>query len=190
LTIKIKKNFDLEKRLAAIQLGFIQAAPKVIRDAILVEIGSGRSPVDGGQWDRPYSASYLASIRGDIMFRFIKKLQMVVPLPGPDPVIFQFDKKPSPVNLKLSGQLLEALEVRTKLNSMIVTFKDTMRRKLGNEKKVISNSELADIHNRIGAGASGAIRRILPTVDGEDFNRTIQLKMDQLLRKVVRDSIK
>ena len=73
---------------------------------------------------------------------------------------------------------------------MIVTFKDSMRSKLGNEKKTITNAELADIHNRIGAGAARAIRRILPTNTGEDFNKTIQLKMDQLLRKVVKDLIK
>jgi len=115
---------------------------------------------------------------------------MVVPMPGPDPVIFQFSKSASPVNLKLSGQLLDALEVRKKTNSMVVTFKDSTRSRLGNEKKTITNAELADIHNRIGAGASKAIRRILPTIEGEDFNKTIQLKMDQLLRRVVKDLIK
>ena len=83
IKVKITKNFDIDKRVEAIQKNFIKQAPTVIREAILKEIESGRSPVASGRWDKPYSRSYLASIRGDIMFRFINKLQMVVPLPGP-----------------------------------------------------------------------------------------------------------
>ena len=82
-------------------------------------------------------------------------------------------KATTPINLKVTGKLWRSLNVVQRLNSVRATFK----------------SKIADFHNRRGAGASGAIRRMLPDRKGENFNRTIEIKMDLLLRKVVKDNL-
>ena len=82
-------------------------------------------------------------------------------------------KQASPVNLKVEGDLWDSLEVTPMTNGMEISF----------------DSEIADFHNRRGAGASGAIRRMLPTKSREVFNKTVETKIDLLLRKVVKQNL-
>jgi hypothetical protein len=81
-----------------------------------------------------------------------------------------FGKRVSPVNLKLTGQLHKDLIVTPEKNKMVVSFEETSK-------------WLAIIHNESG-------RRVLPNEDGEDFNNSIQNKMDILLRQIVKNFIK
>jgi hypothetical protein len=67
-------------------------------------------------------------------------------------------KSISPVNLRLSGALHKSLKVFTKGNALIVQF----------------NHFLADIHNRLGASKKKVVRRLLPTKQGERFNRNLE----------------
>jgi len=72
-------------------------------------------------------------------------------------------KQISPVNLRYSGKLHRSLKVFTSGGflrnfRMITEFRN----------------KLADIHNRLGAGKSKAIRRLLPTRKGERFNVKIE----------------
>lgn len=78
-------------------------------------------------------------------------------------------KRLSPVNLRLTGKLHKSLTVFTKRKALIFQFKHF----------------LADIHNRLGAGKSKVIRRLLPTNKGEQFNRKINTTIFDELKKAV-----
>ena len=78
----------------------------------------------------------------------------------------RFRKSVRPVNLKLSGELHKSFFVSFKNNRIVIGFKN----------------KLADIHNRLGAGKSKVVRRMLPTRPKEEFNRRIS--------KGIRDELK
>jgi hypothetical protein len=134
-----------------IQKRFIDQAPAVLSKGILTSISRGESPVDSGEWKTPYSDSYLKAIDTNPIFRLL-------------------GKKKSPVNLKLTGQLLSSLKIRPNGNKLEVSFTD----------------KLALYHNK---ELTGRLRRMLPTEDGEVFNKEISLKLNLLLRSVVKISI-
>lgn len=81
-------------------------------------------------------------------------------------------KSISPVNLRLSGALHKSLKSFTSGRFLVIQFKHF----------------LADIHNRLGAGKSRVVRRLLPTENGEQFNRRINNVMLAELKKAV-DSV-
>jgi len=155
MPIKVTKNFTLSQKFHVIQKLYMQKAPPTIREAILAEMSRGSSPVNGGRWDSPYSESY------------IKKIQRY----------FSGLKRTSPVNLKLSGQLYEDLQVIVKSdNKMLVDF-----------KKGNNSDKIAEIHN--STGCYGRIRQILPSQEEEEFNSYITRKMDEVLYSVVNSVI-
>lgn len=77
-------------------------------------------------------------------------------------------KRIRPVNLKLTGDLLRSLIVKATKKGISVIF----------------DNKLADIHNRVGAGKSKAIRRMLPTQRGEEFSRSITMRLREVLNRV------
>ncbi len=82
-------------------------------------------------------------------------------------------KNISPVNLKLSFTMLE---------SFFIKFK------FGKKARIVMGFDdfLADIHNRLGAGKSKVIRRMLPNRTGEEFNRSITSTILREFRKAVK----
>ena len=86
----------------------------------------------------------------------------------------QYNKRTRPVNLKLSGKLWKSLKVKARTNKLIVSF----------------DNKLADIHNRLGAGKSKTVRRMLPTEKGEQFNRSIQLRVREVLTRIANNIFK
>lgn len=82
----------------------------------------------------------------------------------------EYAKKKRPVNLKLTGELLKSFFVKVKSNGLELGF----------------DNELADIHNRKGAGKSKTVRRMLPTNQGESFNRSITNGLEELLVKLAK----
>jgi len=48
------------------------------------------------------------------------------------------------------------------------------------------DNELFDIHNNKGAGKSKTIRRMLPTEQGETFNRSITLRIREVVNAVAK----
>jgi hypothetical protein len=161
---KITSNFDREV-FNEIKKNFNLLMPKLLREEILSLVANGKSPVASGRWDRPYSESYIKQINSGYYKRFAKRT--------------------SPINLELSGQMMSALVVEEKQNKIVCTFNDEIR-----NDEDLTNADLADIHNRRGAGKAKAIRRLLPTNEGEEFSRPIQMLFDDILRKVVRDAIR
>lgn len=75
----------------------------------------------------------------------------------------------SPVNLRLTGGLHKSLRSFLQRNTLIIQFKNF----------------LADIHNNQGAGKSKILRRLLPTKNGERFNRRIEGVLFDELKKAV-----
>lgn len=143
---------------------FAKTSLKPIRKALLRDVTKGISPVDGYGKFPVYSKSYKDVINGKGMFRkvggktiFIKGVRDEALLSAASPV-----KRRSPVTLRLTGQLHNSLKLGTS-GGFFKSF------------RLIFNwvDFLADIHNRRGAGKAKTVRRMLPTEDGEDFNKTI-----------------
>lgn len=83
-------------------------------------------------------------------------------------------KNISPVNLRLSGDLHRSLKSFTK-GGFLSNFRLVLQFK----------NKLADIHNRLGAGKSKVVRRLLPTKQGERFNNKIErVVLDQVKQAV------
>lgn len=85
-------------------------------------------------------------------------------------------KRRSPVNLKLMGFLHNSFNVKRLRRKLRMDFGD--------------HDDLADIHNRRGAGKAKAIRRMLPTNRGEEFNDDIDSALSKVLASSVRKAIK
>lgn len=114
----------------------------IIKDSIL----KGKSPVQGKRFDG-YSESYKEAIK--------------------DKRYVMFDKKQRPVNLKLSGEMLESIKV-------------TANQKSG-KIKIEFTDQKAKWHNN-GSGNLPE-RRIFPK-PGEDWSRLIKNKIRDALKKV------
>ena len=83
-------------------------------------------------------------------------------------------KRTRPVNLRLTGDLLKSLIIKATNKGLSVIF----------------DNKLADIHNRLGAGKSKAFRRMLPTEKGEEFSRSITMRMKEVLSRVANKIFK
>lgn len=81
-------------------------------------------------------------------------------------------KSKRPVNMTLTGEMISSFFVKLKTKSFFIGFDDPK----------------ADYHNRLGVGTgkSKVIRRLLPTIRGEKFNRSITLDMKEYLRRVAK----
>lgn len=79
-----------------------------------------------------------------------------------------------PINLTLTGEMLKSIFSKVKKNSVIIGF----------------DNKLADIHNRLGAGKSKVVRRLLPTNEGEKFTRKITSELSKRLTKIAKSIFK
>lgn len=134
----------------------IKLAANEIEKKIISEIEAGRSPVKNVKRRFPrYSDSYRKTI---------KKSRGIFA-----------SKRVSPVNLKLTGKLLQSI----------------FSRSVGSSKVQIGfDNFLADIHNREGAGKSRIVRRMLPTNPGETFTdnifKAVLARLDRFGRRIFR----
>lgn len=127
----------------------LSKAARVFEKKIPELISKGISPVKGEGRFKKYS---------DVYRDAIKKGRY----PG---------KRQRPVNLKLTGELLNSLKVETKQNKIIIRF----------------NNPLADIHTNQGAGKSKTIRKMLPQ-DGEVFSDVIFEEIIKILEEKLDDT--
>lgn len=165
---------DYSKLVPEVRKEFRATGIKPVRQAILRDMNKGISPVDGQGKFEKYSESYKAVISGKGSFRkvggkviFIEGLRDEALLSAASPA-----KKKSPVTLRLTGQLHNALKMYTSGGftekfRLVFDWRDF----------------LADIHNRRGAGKKKVVRRMLPTESGEDFNREISNTIITRLKK-------
>ena len=113
-------------------------------------IARGYSPVKGEGKFKPYSRSYLNQINNGYG------------MPG------RYGKKPLPVNMELSGKMMNSLKYSVKAGFISIFFTD---------KKAV-------YHNTEGAGRSKVIRRLLPTEPGEEPSTRIKSKIKEELTKI------
>lgn len=132
---------------------FAKTAPPLVKDQILDDLSSGVSPVRGKRFEK-YSKAYKDQIKKG---RYSSD-----------------GKSVSPVNLKLSGDMIKTLFVKVK--SGFLNKKLTM--------EVGFSSFLAKVHNNLGASKKKVIRRIVPKT-GEKFNT----KITNIIQKELKDAI-
>ncbi len=152
MAIKITKNLrDLKMLASKIKRQFNRGVSRELPDLIREDILAGVSPVKGFGRFKKYSESYRDQINKG---KFT-------------------GKRKSPVNMKLTGEMLKSLIGRVSRGDVVIKFRN----------------ELADIHNRQGAGKPKVVRRLLPTNSGEEFNRKISQKIEDFLIKVVNNNV-
>jgi len=146
LKAKMTKSLTLKTLIPDIKKSFLsQGNRKIIRDEIKEKIQSGVSPVAGFNRFKKYSKGYA-----------------------------KFKGKFQPVDMKVNGDMLDSMQVRTTKSSFLIAFR----------------SIIADYHNRLGAGRGKVIRRLLPTKNGERFKKDIQNRILRMLEGASRKSIK
>jgi hypothetical protein len=191
MPIKIKKQVKkalternkavFAKREKRVYLAIARFIKRDIRD--LIE--KGVSPVNQKSANKPntgnrsrfqkYSKSYTEAMQGKAAYWTKNGKVIRVPIDQKDKELVQFsrqlygNKKPRPVNMKLSGKMLNSLKHRINKKSLTVYFDD---------KKAV-------YHNVDGAGKSKVLRRLLPR-RGEEFSRLIQKKINETVAKEVR----
>lgn len=188
---KIKINLDNMKRFVpAVNRRFAKIAPKPIKRQILDDLNSGVSPVRGEGKLEKYSDFYKDAIRGEahtddsgqsFIWRSDKggrpyKVYVPEGFNNTD-VTSQGSKSISPVNLKLSGKLHKSLNVAA--TSFPISGRPFLI------LRIQFKHFLAYIHNNLGAGKKGVVRRMLPTEAGERFNN----KTTRLIKNILNASV-
>ena len=141
MKLKFRKSLTLNTLIPDVRANFLSAnTRKDIKNAVLNEIGSGKSPVEGQKFKK-YSPSY-AKLKG----------------------------RKSPVDMFVTGKMLESFQVRKSKSSFFLAF----------------TNKVADYHNRLGR----VIRRLLPTFPSERFNARIQKTITKALELAVSKSVK
>lgn len=182
MTVKFKIKFkDVEKTLRkklipGVRKEYAKTARRPLVSAIRKDILRGVSPVRGERFPK-YSKSYKEQIRGKAYY-FTNKNGKVVRVVNPKLTALEVALKGiSPVNLKVTGQMLKSLTSKLRGSffglvgpKLIIMFKD----------------EVAQYHNELGAGPPKVLRRLLPTDEGEKFNLRITRLNNRLLDTAVR----
>lgn len=146
----------IAKQILKAQDEFLENANDEIPKLIISQISKGISPVAGEPRFAEYSKSY--------------KQQMK------DGQLDAFSKKPRPVNLKLTGILLDSLVTKINKSRGVLHIEFT--------------DPLAEIHTVQGAGKSKTIRKMLPMQEGEEFNRVITQRIKKIFKEAVDKYLK
>ncbi len=153
MSFKFKSNLsaikDLKLAVEDIKQEFVKTSSEKVLDIIVnTHIKKGISPVEGvGRYEK-YSKSYREAIKAG---RYS-----------------EYSKKTSPVNLTLSGKMLDSFKVVPTAKGIGITVSD---------KKF-------DYHNFLGAGKSHVVRPMLP-VSSEALTPLATKKILDLLVKVI-----
>lgn len=146
---KAKVKIDFKKVRKQIIKEAKKTLPALLQRLIVEDhIKKGKSPVAGfGNFD-PYSISYVKAINEGRYSKYGKTIK--------------------PVNLKVTGQLLESFYVRFEGGKVAVGFDDP----------------LAEVHNTLGTRHKGVIRKMLPTEDGESLTPKILKEIVSHMKKI------
>jgi len=156
-TDKVDKLFGEIKKIGWNDVRRIGAdkAKEQLKEDIVNTIKRGNSPVKGERRFVDYSDSYKAAIRGEVRF-FTDKQGKVRPILG-GAVGLGYGKKLRPINLTLSGKMLNSVKGRVTDRGISLWF----------------TSPIAKYHNIEGAGKSKTIRRMLPK-SNEDLKESVK----------------
>lgn len=181
MAVKVEKDLSNMKRLnTLVKRDYSRRLLRPLKQAILKDILRGVSPVRGEGKFKKYSKSYKLSIRGKVQFFTVNsggttktiaiKAGRGETLPTLPHVL---GKRLSPVNLKLSGEMLSSLKLRA--------LGSATSRKI----EIVFEDDVAVFHNKLGAGKAKVKRRLLPTESGERFNRRISKLTTTILSRSV-----
>lgn len=198
--LRFKVKVDQSKLLAKyakFKKKAISDMAKTIGPAILDALSIGRSPVDRMGKFQKYAQSYIDQIKMKKAFRRTRNGGFIVweKLSNQElkqyrasdeakaqnkdvgEMIYRMNKEfadygktPSPVNLKVTGDLINSLKVKEKGDRVNIRF--------DNEKFVYHNNE--------GVGKAKVKRRMLPTESGERFNLTINTTLRESLTRLIQ----
>lgn len=147
---KVVKD-EIKKRESATISSWQAGATDILRQEINAAFDRGQSPVEKGGTKQT---------GGRPRYQGYSKLYSLHIKKG---YYDQFGKKLRPVNLLLSGKMRNSLIISNIKNGLKLRYTD----------------EKAEYHDRLGAGKSKVIRRMLPDT-GESFSRVITQKLRQL----------
>jgi hypothetical protein len=174
MPVKITTKLTLKQLPDKISKRFAKDIKQDIVKIITDEILSGKSPVKNKGSFKDYSLSYKETIKGNVSFRRLGGSTKATPLPFEDKNITKHGKSVSPVNMKLSGDMLKSLTAKQNAKGqVIISFK----------------SKIAKFHDKLGAGKSKVIRRLLPNNSDKGFNPKIMAKLMAVLRRAVKKSL-
>jgi len=146
-------------------------AAELMKTDIVNTILRGNSPVKGQKRFVDYRPSYKEQIQGQASYRTITRGQFkgkkirIRPQLGADKSKFQ-NKRLRPVNMQLSGRMLESIAARMTKGGFVIYF----------------TSKLARYHSILGAaGKAYAIRKVAP-YNGEQWKRSVPLTAQNFLR--------
>lgn len=164
MTIKIKKSTDyvrgIERKglVKDIRKNSINKMKREIKPLIIDEILRGVSPVSkGGRKPQNTGGRVRYKAYSDSYKKQIEKMS---------------GKSIRPVNLKVTGNLLNSLKARLTKKGLTLFFSDFK----------------AKYHDRQGAGKSKIIRRMLPSQKGEVFNKNISKTIFDIINNAVKKS--
>lgn len=167
-TDDIAKFFrDLDKSLNSkkqkVESYIIDEISTEVPEIILSQISRGISPVSGQRFQE-YSQSYKEAINKTVLVKSSrsKKKRFL----SSSSLSTKFGKRIRPVNLKLSGSMLNSFFVKKDQTHVTIGF----------------DSPLAYIHSVEGAGKSKVIRKLLP-YNNEGFNSIIRKKIKDIIIK-------
>lgn len=161
----------------------VERKGKYLTDAIKDLITKGISPVFGIRKFQRYSESYNEQIKGKLSF-FTTKSKVVVPVieektsngKGKKKTYAKqglgYNKKLRPINMTLSGKMLDSLKAGNRRDEAMIWFDD----------------EKATYHNegaKLWHGGELPKRRLLPTNDGERFHKNVF----KLIRSYVGEAV-
>ncbi len=198
--MRFKVKVDQTKLLAKyakFKKSAISDMAKTIGPAILDALSIGRSPVDRMGKFQKYAQSYIDQIKLKKAFRRTRNGGFIVLEKLSNKELKQYrasdeakadnktvgdmiyllnkhlvdnGKTPSPVNLKVTGDLINSLKVKNRGDRVNIRF--------DNEKFVYHNNE--------GVGKAKVKRRMLPTESGERFNLTINTTLRESLTRLIQ----
>ena len=159
--IKVGKNFNIEKffkdktDLSKVLKQVQEEGPEIIIKEVRETIERGNSPVKGYGRFVEYSDVYKEAIKSG---RYKSE-----------------GKKNRPVNLTLTGKMLNSLIDRTTKTGFVIYF----------------TSKLAKIHSEEGAGKSKTIRKIMPkTGSSESWKESVVRPLKSFIKSLIEKQLK
>lgn len=157
MPVKIKKRLRAITFMERAKPNFFRLLKRFIKDEIISAIESGRSPVNQGG-TKPEGSS--GKLRYKEYSDSYKDQMGKNKLTG---------KKKRPVNLKVTGRMLNSIKYKVTREAFVVWF----------------TSPIAKYHDKLGASKKKVFRRLLPH-DGEQFNAGIRKRIQNALAKAIQ----
>lgn len=182
-SFNLSEHFDnqINRRVKDVIKEWKRDAPPIILNNIRKHVSIGNSPVEGYGRYKGYSKSYKEQINGKASYRTITKngIQKVIritPQLASDKKKF-INKKERPVNLYLSGKMMNSMRSYALPNGFYISFSTVYAR------------ELANLHSHNSFEKAKVKRKLIPN-EYERFKKAITLESDEMIFKRLQKRFK